>query len=119
MPSFGLTLSSNRYHIISMKEKYSMEIPAGAKSQKIQDKVYVYIDRPFWNPDKRRGEHIRDYIGKIVNGQFSPNKKISASAAGGGKSGQARPGSDSGLQEAVLWSNVSPRLHWRKAWYYR
>lgn len=52
-----------------------MEIPTGAKSQKIQDKVYVYIDRPFWNPDKRRGEHKRDYIGKIVDGQFSPNKK--------------------------------------------
>lgn len=58
-----------------MKEEYSMEIPAGAKSQKIQDKVYVYIDRPFWNPDKRRGEHKRDCIGKIVDGQFSPNKK--------------------------------------------
>ena len=58
-----------------MKEEYSMEIPTGAKSQKIQDKVYVYIDRPFWNPDKRRGEHKRDYIGKIVDGQFSPNKK--------------------------------------------
>jgi len=52
-----------------------MEIPTGAKSQTIQDKVYVYIDRPFWNPEKKRGEHRRDYIGKIIDGQFSPNKK--------------------------------------------
>lgn len=41
-----------------------------------------YIDKAAWNPEKKRGEHKRDYIGKIVDGKFVPNKKVSPSAAG-------------------------------------
>lgn len=50
-----------------------MDIPAGAKTQTIKGKTYVYIDKPFWNAEKQRGEHKRSYIGKIVDGCFSPN----------------------------------------------
>ena len=52
-----------------------MDIPENAKTQVIKNVPYVYIDKPFWNPDKKRGEHKREYIGKMENGSFSPNKK--------------------------------------------
>ena len=39
---------------------------------------YVYIDKPFWNPEKQRPDHKRDYIGKYVDGVFKPNKKFFA-----------------------------------------
>jgi len=52
-----------------------MDMPAGAKAQKIKGKTYVYIDHPFWNAELKRGEHKRDYIGKIEDGSFTPNRK--------------------------------------------
>ena len=44
------------------------------KTQRINGTDYVYIDEPYWNADKKRGEHKRKYIGKMVNGEFVPNK---------------------------------------------
>ena len=52
-----------------------MDMPQGAKTQNIKGKVYVFIDTPFWNADKQRGEHKRHYIGKLQNGAFIPNGK--------------------------------------------
>ena len=45
------------------------------KTQKIRGTEYAYIDTPFWNSEKKRGDHKRDYIGKIIDGRFVPNKK--------------------------------------------
>ena len=52
-----------------------MDMPANAKMQTISGKKYVFIDAPYWNAEKHRGEHKRRYIGKIVEGQFVPNGK--------------------------------------------
>ena len=43
-----------------------MDMPANAKMQTISGKKYVFIDTPYWNAEKHRGEHKRRYIGKIV-----------------------------------------------------
>lgn len=44
------------------------------KIQVIRGIEYVYIDEPFWNSERKRGEHKRTYIGKMVKGEFVPNK---------------------------------------------
>lgn len=49
------------------------------KAPWIQSKVrcqngYVYIDKPFWNPDKQQSDHKREYIGKYDGVTFKPNK---------------------------------------------
>ena len=45
------------------------------KTQIINGVEYVYQDKPVWDPSKKYGTHKRDYIGKMVDGQFVPNKK--------------------------------------------
>ena len=35
-----------------------MDMPANAKMQTISGKKYVFIDAPYWNAEKHRGEHI-------------------------------------------------------------
>ena len=35
---------------------------------------YAYIDRPFWNTEKQRADHKREYIGKYDGETFTPNK---------------------------------------------
>ncbi len=35
---------------------------------------YVYIDRPFWNAEKKQAGHKRQYIGKLDGDKFLPNK---------------------------------------------
>lgn len=46
------------------------------KTQKIKGKVYVYIDKPYWDKIKKQNRHERDYIGKLSgDGEFIPNKK--------------------------------------------
>lgn len=52
-----------------------MDMPGNTKTQTIQGIQYVFIDTPYWNTEKHRGEHKRRYIGKIVEGQFVPNGK--------------------------------------------
>lgn len=47
----------------------------------ITDKVrcqggYAYIDKPFWNADKQRADHKREYIGKFDGETFVPNKNF-------------------------------------------
>lgn len=47
----------------------------------ITDKVrcqggYAYIDKPFWNADKQRADHKREYIGKYDGETFAPNKNF-------------------------------------------
>lgn len=66
-----------------------MDMPANAKTQTISGKKYVFIDTPYWNAEKHRGEHKRRYIGKIVEGQFVPNGKYLLSLE---KSGTIKPG---------------------------
>lgn len=46
------------------------------KTQRIKGTLYAYIDKPFWNSEKKRGEHKREYIGKVVDGEFVPNAKF-------------------------------------------
>ena len=51
----------------------------GVKVQKIGKSTYVYIDKPFWNKEKKQNDHKREYIGKLSeNGHFIPNKGFSA-----------------------------------------
>ena len=66
-----------------------MDMPANAKTQTISRKKYVFIDTPYWNAEKHRGEHKRRYIGKIVEGQFVPNGKYLLLLE---KSGTIKPG---------------------------
>ena len=51
-----------------------MEMPEGAKIQVINNTPYVFFDTPYWNPIKKRGEHKRDYIGKVTKDGFVPNQ---------------------------------------------
>ena len=46
------------------------------KTQVINGTTYAYIDTAFWNSSKKRGEHKRKYIGKILDGVFIPNKRF-------------------------------------------
>jgi len=45
------------------------------RTQMINGTEYVYIDDPFWNTEKKRGEHRRKYIGKMIDGVFVPNRE--------------------------------------------
>ncbi len=51
-----------------------IKLPSNARKQTINKTTYVYIDKPFWNPQRKRGEHKREYIGKMDNDVFIPNK---------------------------------------------
>ncbi len=44
-------------------------------TQIINGTEYVFEDQPYWDAKKKRGAHKRIYIGKLVNGEFVPNKK--------------------------------------------
>ncbi len=46
------------------------------RTQIINGKEYVYEDQPYWDSEKKVGSHKRVYIGKIINGEFVPNKKF-------------------------------------------
>lgn len=45
------------------------------RSQIINGVEYVYEYDSTWNSEKKYGDHRRNYIGKIVDGVFVPNKK--------------------------------------------
>ena len=45
------------------------------KTQMINGVAYVYYDKPVWDPTKKYGTHKREYIGKMVDDLFIPNKK--------------------------------------------
>ena len=48
----------------------------GVKTQKIKEIEYVYIDKPYWDKEKKQNRHKREYIGKLSEGgEFIPNKK--------------------------------------------
>jgi len=44
-------------------------------TQVINGIEYVYEYDSVWDKEKKYGTHKRNYIGKIVNGVFIPNKK--------------------------------------------
>lgn len=44
------------------------------KTQAIKGITYAFFDKPYWNSDKKRCDHEREYIGKIVDGKLVPNK---------------------------------------------
>ena len=44
-------------------------------SQFIDGREYVYDYVSVWNKEKQRSEQKREYIGRIINGEFVPNKK--------------------------------------------
>ena len=52
-----------------------MQIPSEAKRQIIKGTTYIFLDKPVWNPEKKRGEHKRQYIGKMDGDTFIPNGK--------------------------------------------
>lgn len=62
------------------------------KTQVIRGITYAYIDKPFWNKDKHRGDHKREYIGKVNNGTFIPNKKYLLQQKLDQKTEDTRPG---------------------------
>ncbi len=43
--------------------------------QRINGVEYVYEYESTWNSDKKYGTHKRNYIGKMVDDVFMPNKK--------------------------------------------
>ena len=45
------------------------------RTQTIKGKEYAYEDQPYWDSKKKRGSHKRVYIGRIIDGEFVPNKK--------------------------------------------
>ena len=45
------------------------------RNQIINGVEYVYEYDSTWNSEKKYGDHKRNYIGKIVDGVFVPNKK--------------------------------------------
>ena len=45
------------------------------RRQVIKGTEYVYIDHAYWDKEKKRGAHRRVYIGKIVDGEFVPNRR--------------------------------------------
>jgi transposase len=45
------------------------------KTQIINGVEYVYEDTCYWDAKKKRGDHKRNYIGKMVEGAFVPNKR--------------------------------------------
>lgn len=45
------------------------------RTQCIKGKIYAYVDSPYWNAEKKRGEHKRTYIGRVVDGKLVPNKR--------------------------------------------
>lgn len=44
-------------------------------SQIIQGREYVYEYVSVWNKEKQRSEQKREYIGRIIDGEFAPNKR--------------------------------------------
>lgn len=44
-------------------------------TQVINGTEYVFEDQPYWDSEKKRGAHKRVYIGKLVDGEFVPNKR--------------------------------------------
>ena len=49
------------------------------KTQKIGKTTYVFIDKPYWDKEKKQNRHEREYIGKLnENGHFVPNKEFAA-----------------------------------------
>jgi transposase len=42
--------------------------------QVINGREYVYEYRSIWNKEKQRSEQKREYLGRIIDGQFVPNK---------------------------------------------
>lgn len=42
--------------------------------QTIQGRTYVYEYKNYWNSDKKRSEQKREYIGRIIGGEFVPNR---------------------------------------------
>ena len=60
---------------IDINYNYARILMKTPKTQIIKGTEYVYIDEPFWNAEKKRGEHRRKYIGKNVDGVFVPNRE--------------------------------------------
>ena len=50
-------------------------------TQNIRGTEYVFEYDSSWNKDKKYSSHKRDYIGKMVDGVFVPNKKRQLQAA--------------------------------------
>lgn len=44
-------------------------------TQIINGREYAYEYKSIWNKEKQRSEQKREYIGRIINGKFVPNKK--------------------------------------------
>ena len=42
--------------------------------QTIQGRTYVYEYKHHWNSEKKRSEQKREYMGRIIDGKFVPNK---------------------------------------------
>lgn len=55
-----------------------MDMPANAKTQTISGKKYVFIDTPYWNAEKHRGEHKRRYIWENSRGPVCSEREVSA-----------------------------------------
>ena len=48
-------------------------------TQTIKGTTYVFVDKPYWNKQKKQTRHKREYIGKLGSaGEFIPNKNYLA-----------------------------------------
>lgn len=80
-----------------------IKLPPKARQQKINGTIYVYLDKPFWNTERKRGEHKREYIGKMIDDHFVPNKLyISQIEAAALREHNAANLSDEGYFSSVL-----------------
>lgn len=77
-----------------MSDEFSnVDIPKGSRIVRCGGRIYVARHKYFWNKEKQRGDQVREYIGKIEEGKFVPNKiyKAEMKAAPAEKKAPARP----------------------------
>ena len=62
-------------------------------TQKIQGREYAYEYKSVWNKEKQRSEQKREYLGRIIDGVFVPNKRqVLKDELARGKDEQAKRG---------------------------
>lgn len=58
---------------VGMDRNQVVGLPKKARLMRQGEYVYAFIPTYFWDTDKKRGNEKREYIGKVINGQFVPN----------------------------------------------
>lgn len=61
------------------------------KLEKDFNPPYVYIDMPYWNSEKKGGDHKHRYVGKLSGDEFSPNANYMRSLQSGAAAAKPEP----------------------------